>query len=179
LQRRIRDTVAEVCGVSPESLLLGVDGCSVCVFGAPLRAMARAYARFAAAKPGGDARERALDRIRRAMMQYPIATGGIRRFSSQVMVASGGTLVAKGGAEGLECMGVPELGLGIALKCEDGRSRAAGPAAVALLGHLGLLSGEALAQLEPWRQPLVRNAAGLVVGEIRARVVEALDAVTS
>jgi L-asparaginase II len=179
LQRRVRDTVADLCGVKPESLLLGVDGCSVCVFGTPLRSMAYAYAKFAAARPGGDARERALDRIRNAMMEFPIATGGGRRFSSQLMMASDGALVAKGGAEGLECVGVPAHGLGIALKCEDGRSRGVGPAVVALLRHLDLLSEEQAGRLEAWRRPLVRNAAGLVVGEIRARVVDALDAVTT
>ena len=179
LQRRVRETVAELCGVAPESLSLGIDGCSVCVFGAPLQAMARAYAKFAAARAGGDARERALERIRSAMMEFPVATGGGRRFSTQLMIAADGTLVAKGGAEGLECMGVPARGFGIALKCEDGRSRGVGPAVVALLRHLGLLSEEQAERLEPWRRPLLRNAAGVVVGEIRAQVVEVLAGVTA
>jgi L-asparaginase II len=178
LQRRLRETVAALCGVAPEALLVGVDGCSVSVFGAPLWTFAYAYAKFAAARPEGDARERALDRIRRAMIRYPAATGGGRRFSTQLMEAAGGTLVAKGGAEGLECVGVPDRGLGIALKCEDGRSRGVGPAVVTLLEHLGLLTPEQVERLDPWRRPAVRNAAGLVVGEVRARV-ESLDAVPS
>jgi len=140
--------------------------------------MARAFARFAAARPEGDARERALDRIRRAMIRYPGTTGGSKRFSTQLMEAAGGTLVAKGGAEGLECVGVPSHGLGIALKCEDGRSRAVGPAVVALLEHLDLLTPEQVEALDRWRRPMVHNARGSAVGEIRARVV-ALDAVTS
>jgi L-asparaginase II len=178
LQRRMRETVADMCGMEPEALLVGVDGCSVSVFGAPLEAMARAFARFAAARPEGGVRERALDRIRRAMMRYPGATGGSRRFSTQLMEAAGGSLVAKGGAEGLECVGAPARGLGIALKCEDGRSRGVGPAVVALLEHLDLLTPAQAAALETWRRPIVRNARGLAVGEVRARVA-AFDAVTS
>lgn len=178
LQRRLRETVADVCGVEAEALLVGIDGCSISVFGAPLSAMARGYARFAAARPEGDVRERALDRIRRAMIRYPGTTGGSKRFSTHLMEAAGGTLVAKGGAEGLECVGVPSRGLGIAVKCEDGRSRGMGPAVVALLEHLDLLAPGQAEALDRWRRPLVRNARGLAVGEIRARVV-ALDAVTS
>jgi len=172
LQQRILGVVAEMCDVAPKDVLLGVDGCSVCVFGVPLRSMALAYARFAAAGPDGDARERALDRIRRAMMRYPRTTGGARRFSTQLMEVTGGTVVAKGGAEGLECIGVPSRGLGIAIKCEDGRTRAVAPAAIALLDHLGLLTPEQRRGLESWGRPVVRNAAGLAIGEIRATIRE-------
>ncbi len=178
LQQRMRETVAEMCGMEPEALLVGVDGCSVCAFGAPLAAMARAYARFAAARAEGGTRERALDRIRRAMIRHPEVTGGSMRFSTQLMVAAGGSLVAKGGAEGLECVGVPSRGLGMALKCEDGGSRGVAPAVVALLEHLDLLTQDHAAALETWRRPIVRNVRGLAVGEVRARVA-ALDAVTS
>ena len=36
-----------------------------------------------------------------------------------------GRLFVKVGAEGVFCAAVPELGLGIALKCDDGAGRAA------------------------------------------------------
>jgi len=173
LQQRTLQTVAAMCGVDPADVLIGVDGCSVCVFGVPLRAMALAYARFAAAGSDGDARERALDRTRRAMMRFPRTTGGARRFSTQLMELTDGTLVAKGGAEGLECIGVPARQLGIAVKCEDGQTRAVGPATVALLEHLGLLTPAQRHALEPRRRPVVRNAADLAVGEIRVTLRDA------
>ncbi len=178
LQKRVRETVAAMCGVAAETLLVGIDGCNVPVFGAPLHVMARSYARFAAASATGDAREAALERIRRAMMRYPVITGGAERFSTQLMEASGGTLVSKGGAEGLECIGVPSRGLGIVVKCEDGRTRGVAPAVVALLQHLGALTSEQAEVLEPWARPAVRNAVGKVVGEVRAHF-HALDSVVS
>ena len=178
LQQRVRETVAALCGVAAETLLVGIDGCNVPVFGAPLHAMARSYARFAAASAAGDARDVALERIRRAMMRYPAITGGAERFSTHLMDAAGGTLVSKGGAEGLECIGVPSRGLGIVVKCEDGRTRGVAPAVVALLQHLELLSGEQAAALEPWARPAVRNAVDKVVGEMRVRF-DALASVVS
>jgi L-asparaginase II len=172
LQQLMRVTVAELCGLAPESLAVGVDGCSVSVFGAPLSAMARSFARLAAARPGSDVRETALNRIRGAMLEFPVATGGDARFSTVLMQAAQGRLVAKGGAEGLECVGVPARGLGVALKCEDGGTRAVAPAVVALLDKLGLLDAEALALLETWRAPVIKNVAGLEVGRLEPQLLE-------
>src|SRR5439155_569103 len=94
--------------------------------------MAQAYARLAAAPAAGDARDRALARIRGAMSTFPLAIGGEGRLSTMLMQASAGRLVAKGGAEGLQCVAIPHRGLGIALKCEDGAGRAVGPATIAV-----------------------------------------------
>jgi L-asparaginase II len=168
LQQLMRRTVAELCGVSPGSLTVAVDGCGVSVFGLPLAAMARAYARLAAAAPGGDARERALSRIRGAMCAFPRMVAGEGRFSTVLMESTRGRLVAKGGAEGLECVGVPARGLGLALKCEDGQARGVGPASLALLEQLGELSVDELERLAASRRPMITNHTGLEVGALEA-----------
>ena len=170
VQQLMRRTVAEVCGLAPESLGVAVDGCSVQVFALPLEAMARGYAALASARPEGGARARALDRIRRAMMAYPRLTAGEGRPASELMEAAPGVVVAKGGAEGLECAGLPEHGLGIAVKAEDGAARAVGPAMGAVLRQLGALSDAARERLAPWVRPVVRNVAGLEVGAIEAQL---------
>ena len=170
VQQLMRKTVAEVCGVAPESLAVAVDGCSVSVFGLPLAGMARAYAKLAAARSDGDARERALARIRDAMRAWPRATGGAGRLSSELMERTAGRLVAKGGAEGLECAGLPGAEWGLALKCEDGQSRAIGPALMGLLDQLGALDAGENAKLVDLRRPVIRNHAGLEVGAITAEV---------
>ena len=168
VQQLMKTTVAEVCGLKPESLAVAVDGCNVSVFGLPLAAMARGYARLAAASPDGDPRERALHRIRGAMCGHPRAVGGDGRFSTVLMEGTGGRLVAKGGAEGLECVGLPARRLGMAIKCEDGQARGVGPATLALLEHLGELSGDERAFLGESRRPVVLNHAGLEVGALEA-----------
>jgi L-asparaginase II len=159
-------SVAEVCGMRLEDVATGTDDCGVVVFGMPLASMARGYARLATARADGDARERALFRIRSAMMAHPQAVGGAARFSTRLMEACAGRIVAKGGAEGLECFGIPERGLGAALKARDGASRPLGPAAVALLDHLGVLSEAERERLAPSREPAFRNHSGREVGRL-------------
>jgi L-asparaginase II len=170
VQQLMHRTVAEACGIPSGALEVAVDDCGVSVFALPLAAMARGYARLAAASASGDRRERALQRIRQAMAAHPRATGGPGRFSSLLIEATRGRLVAKGGAEGLECMAVTTAGLGIAVKVEDGQTRAAGPAVIALLEHLGMLEPEERTRLGSARRPLIFNPAGLEVGSIEGTV---------
>jgi len=170
VQELMKRTVAEMCGVAAESMETAIDGCSVPVFGLPLAAMARGYARLAAATADGDPRSQALDRIRRAMCAHPWAVGGQGRFSTVLMEKTGGRLVAKGGAEGLECVGLPGRRLGIALKSEDGAARGLSSATVALLEHLEELTPGERSALSASRRPVVTNHAGLEVGTIEAVV---------
>lgn len=170
VQQLLLRTVAEVCGVAPESVRTAVDGCSVVVFALPLRAMARGYARLASAmrdRPT-DGRLAALARIGNAMRTHPRTVEGDGRVSTALMEATEGRLVAKCGAEGLQLVGIPERGLGLALKCVDGATRATGPAIVEVLGRIGVLSSKEANRLASLRRPLVRNAAGLEVGHIEA-----------
>ena len=171
VQQLMRRTVAECCGLAPEALQVGVDGCSVSVFGLPLAAMAHGYARLAAAiAHGGDARAQALQRIGRALTAHPRAVEGAGRLSTALMETTGGRVAAKGGAEGLELVAVPGRSLGIAVKCEDGGARAVAPATVALLGELGVLTATEMDALAGQRRPRLTNAAGLDVGQLEAEV---------
>ncbi|HEY2954409.1 MAG TPA: asparaginase [Candidatus Eisenbacteria bacterium] len=170
VQRLMRRTVAEVCGMDPAAVAVAVDGCSASVFGLPLAAMARAYAVLSAARAEGDARARALDRIRRAMQRYPMAVGGRGRFSTTLMEAGGGRWVAKGGAEGLQCVGIPGRGLGLALKCEDGQGRGVAPAVIALLEQIGEIGAADRERLRDLARPVLRNHAGLEVGFLETSI---------
>jgi L-asparaginase II len=172
-QQLVRRTIAEACGVPPASLAAGTDGCSLPVFALPLHAMARGYAVLGAARPGGDARARALARIADAMTGYPIAIEGSGRPCTLLMEAARGRLVAKHGAEGLMLLAARDRGIGIAIKCEDGTTRAVAPAAVAVLERLGVLSPAELAGLDALRRPVIRNVVGLEVGDLEATVREA------
>lgn len=171
LQQLLLRTVAECCGVAPGSVLLGVDGCSVPVFGVPLAAMAWGYARLAGAMVrAGDARARALQRIGRAMTAHPVVVEGHGRLATDVMLATAGRVLAKSGAEGLLLVADPAQGLGIAIKCEDGAMRALGPAAVELLRRLSVLRPDELPALAAHRRPPVLDAAGHEVGWLEAHV---------
>jgi L-asparaginase II len=119
LQQEIRALVEDAAGASADAT--ATDGCGVVTFAMPLQAMANAFARLAARELAGS------ERITAAMTSKPELVEGPGRTATEVMKALPG-VVAKGGAEGLLCLGYPD-GVGFALKCEDGSSRPLGPAA--------------------------------------------------
>jgi L-asparaginase II len=103
-----------------------IDGCGVVTFGLPLERMAHAFARLVRGEPEG------ADRVAAAMTAAPDLVEGPGSPATETMRALPGAVV-KGGAEGLLCVGLPD-GSGLALKAEDGASRAVGPAAALILG---------------------------------------------
>jgi L-asparaginase II len=129
LQQEIAALVADVVGAK-RSLPIATDGCGVVTFALPLKWMAAAFGRLAARELDGS------PRIVAAMTALPELVEGPGRTATEVMKALPGT-IAKGGAEGLLCVGYPD-GLGFALKSEDGASRALGPAAGLLFGITAL-----------------------------------------
>ena len=76
----------------------------------------------------------------------------------------GARLFVKTGAEGVFCAALAEQGLGIAVKCDDGASRAA---EVVVAATLARLLPDDRGTLEPFVRPILRNWNGIVVGGLR------------
>jgi L-asparaginase II len=149
VQRAMLAVHAEAAEVAQQDLLTGLDGCGVVTFALPLERMAYAFSRFERLEAG--------ERVAAAMREYPELIRGPLAADTRLMRALPGW-IAKGGAEGLFC--AAGHGLGVALKSEDGNSRALGPAAAAFFERLGLdLSELAVIALENSRKERV--------GEIR------------
>jgi L-asparaginase II len=62
---------------------------------------------------------------------------------------------------------LPELGLGVAIKCEDGAGRAAETATAALISRFLPLNEQEHAALAPRLEPPLHNWNGVQVGQIR------------
>jgi L-asparaginase II len=165
VQQRMQHELTRWSGVAAEDLTQGVDGCGVVTFGLELERLAVAFARFAAASRRGDAGPAA---IVAAMTGNPEMVAGTGRLCTALMRATGGRIFAKVGAEGVYCAGVPGAELGIALKVEDGSRRAAEPALIAILQHLGLLTDEESAELDDHAAPAILNTRGERVGMLRS-----------
>ncbi len=144
--------LAEVSGAagSPPAATAG-DGCGIVNFAFPIESMALAFARLEDID-GGQA-------ICAAMRAYPELIRGPKGLDTNLMQAFPGW-IAKGGAEGLLCA-AGSGGLGIALKVEDGSTRALRPALGSFLGALGL-DGSAFGPVA------IRNSRNEVVGELAA-----------
>ena len=165
VQRHCAGAIAALAGLDrlPEP---GIDGCGLPNHPLPLRGLARAAAILA--DPGGEApsRRAALIRIGAAMRAQPHMVAGTGRCCTALMSLLP-DVIAKTGAEGAYLAALPARGLGIALKAEDGATRAAETALLALLAHLGALGGEVPEGLQRFRTPRLRNTAGSVVGHVR------------
>lgn len=149
--------------LAPPEMLLGVDGCGVVVFGGPLEALARAYARLGAASENGDEVPRT---IVSAMLAHPFLVAGTDRFDSILMEETRGAVLAKTGSEGVHACAVPELGLGIAVKAEDGAQRAQYAATIRLLQAFGVLEEELTPRLDDYMRRPIRTSRGEQVGEV-------------
>ena len=123
LQREILALVSGLVGREPAT---AIDGCGVPTFALTLTEMALMFAGVARGEPEGMAT------LTAAMTAHPELVGGPKAVDTLAMRALPGA-VAKRGAEGLLCAGLPD-GTGMALKVEDGANRAAYAAAGVVLG---------------------------------------------
>jgi L-asparaginase II len=176
VQLAIGETISQFSGIAIEDIAVAVDGCGVPVFGVTVKAMALMYARLVATPQEFEEPTReACKRIVSAMTKYPEIIGGTAdRLDTEMMRATGGTLISKVGAEGVYTAGVLPCdewpkGLGLALKIEDGDDHRARPTVVIeSLNQLGVLNDQALEAVSKYAFFAVRNRLEEVVGEVRA-----------
>ncbi len=137
VQRAIRAATEETAGETAEGY--AVDGCSAPNFAITLQALATQAAGFARPNQAfTGARAAAATRLRDAMMAYPELVAGEGRACTALMRAAPGRVAAKTGAEGVFLAILPEQGLGIALKIDDGATRGSEAAITALLTRFGI-----------------------------------------
>ncbi len=165
VQKAVRRAFEETCG--EESPAFGIDGCSAPSFAASLTGIARAMAGFAAAGKGHSARDKAMVSLREAMIAHPELVSGKGRCCAALMYAAKGQAAVKTGAEGFFVAILPGLGLGVALKIEDGATRASEAAMAAILVRLGVVEAEN-PSVEAFLAPRIENWDGLHVGDVRA-----------
>ena len=164
VQRQVKAALEDVCGERLDEARRGVDGCSIPTYAISLRALALGFARMATGRGLGGARAAAAARLFAAIAAHPFHVAGTGRFDTQAMTMLQGRAVTKTGAEGVFCASLPELGLGLAVKADDGASRAAETAIAALIARFLPAAAETLA---PFLCARVTNWRGTQVGEAR------------
>ena len=137
IQQEIRSILEYMMEIDLRNASMGIDGCSIPTWGIPLKAMAKGFARFATGDQLTKEHKVACEKLLSAMVTEPFYVAGTDRHCTTVMKAFGGSVVCKTGAEGVFAAGIPELGLGIALKAQDGTKRAAEVALSQILHQLG------------------------------------------
>jgi L-asparaginase II len=176
IQQLILKTFAEMVGLKPESVVVGIDGCSAPNFAVPLRSAALGYARLCDPSGLEPARADACRRIIRAMTTNGMMVAGPERFDTLVMQIAQGKLMCKTGAEGYLGLGIlpnaiepgsPALGLAMKISDGDELTRARPMVALQILREMGVLSKSELDALANFDRRPIYNFRHLEVGEYR------------
>lgn len=172
VQQRILGVLEQMTGAEPGAAVpCAVDGCSVPTWAWSLGNLAFAWANLAAPDALPPARAEAARRVTAAMAAHPDMVHGPGTFDTEVLRVFDGRVIVKRGAEGVHCAGLPDYGLGVAVKIDDGAGRASERVLAALLHRIGVVE-ECGIDL-PVTVPL-QSRAGLAAGQMR--VVGGLEA---
>jgi len=167
VQQRILGTLEAMCGINLSQAPRGTDGCSVPTWAIPLSNLAYAFAHLGAPDGLPPARAEAARRLRSAVTAEPFMVAGTDRYCSTLMSVAGEAIFVKTGAEGVFCAALPEYGLGVALKCDDGAARGSQYMLTAVLQRIGALNDEIAAQLDTIVTVPIENCNGAPVGLVR------------
>lgn len=167
VQMEARAAMEGMIGMSLSDMARGTDGCSIPTYAMPLDRLAQGFACFGTGEGLEPIRADATARLYDACVENPFMVAGTGRFCSQVMGALSGRVFVKTGAEGVFIASIPEKGLGVALKCEDGATRASETMMAAVIEALIELDEDESKALAPWLQPRLENWNGIHVGDVR------------
>ncbi|HEY5008901.1 MAG TPA: asparaginase [Caulobacteraceae bacterium] len=139
VQRLALAAIAEMSGLDPAAMPVGIDGCAAPAAATPLRGLATAMARIADPSGLSPGRAEATRRLYAAVRANPLYVAGTGRACTALIEAAGGAATVKTGAEGAFVAVLGELGLGVALKIDDGAGRASETAIATILAALGVV----------------------------------------
>jgi L-asparaginase II len=131
VMREVSAALAATTGCDLREAPRGVDGCSIPTYALPLHRLALAFARVGTGIGLSAAHANAAQRLRRAAAGAPFMVSGTGRFDTRVMERLGERVFCKVGAEGMYCAALPEQGLGVAIKIDDGNNARACEVAMA------------------------------------------------
>ena len=141
LQQQVLKRVGELLGMPGAELVTARDDCGAPTLQLQLSQMALLFAHLGASE------QAELERLSRAMLAHPELVAGSGRFDTEVMRSSHGQVLSKGGAEGIQCLSRVGEDLGLAIKVEDGASRAKHAVALHLIKQLEWLTPLTLEEL--------------------------------
>ena len=161
LQQEVCKRVGELLGLPAAELVMARDDCGAPTLQLQLAQMALLQAHLG----GGQLPD--LERLCRAMLAHPELVAGEGCFDTEVMRLGHQQVLSKGGAEGIQCLSRVGEGLGMAIKVEDGSSRAKHAVALHLLSQLDWLTPGSLEELRQRFQNPATHLRLEVRGELR------------
>ena len=167
VMREVTAALQATTGYDLASAPRGTDGCSIPTYAVPLRHLARAFARIGSGVGLSDGHARAAKRLRAAVAKAPFMVAGTDRFDTRVMERLGERVFCKVGAEGVFCAALPERGLGVAIKIDDGNNaRACEVVMAAVIEAFVALDDEQATLMRSLSDVRLSNWNGIEVGRL-------------
>lgn len=167
VQAAVRAILSELTDTALSADNAGTDGCSIPTYAIPLRRLALGFARMATGEGLSADRAAASRRLFAACRREPFFVAGTGRFCTEAMTLFGERLFVKTGAEGVFCAAFPTLGLGVALKCDDGAGRASEAMIATVVDAMLRPEGDERARFAKWLEPAVLTVRSAVAGSVR------------
>jgi L-asparaginase II len=169
VMREVTAALQAATGYELARTAVGTDGCSIPTFAVPLRHLALAFARVATGQGLSPGHAQAAQRLRKAVARAPFMVAGSERFDTRVMERLGERVFCKVGAEGVYCAALPEAGLGVAIKMDDGNTaRGCEVVMAALIARLVRLDDAERGFIATLADVPLVNWNGIEVGRLRA-----------
>ena len=169
VMREVTAALAAATGADLARAPAGTDGCSIPTFAFPLRQLAHGFARIGSGVGLRDDHARAARRLRRAVAASPFHVAGTGRLDTRLMQRLGERLFCKVGAEGVYGAALPEAGLGVAIKMDDGNTaRAAEVVLAAVVEALVRLDDDERSVVQGISDAPLVNWNGIEVGRLQA-----------
>ena len=169
VMREVAGALQAATGFDLARTARGIDGCSIPTYAIPLRHLARAFARVGSGVGLSEGHARAAKRLRTAVARAPFMVAGTGRFDTRVMERFGERVFCKVGAEGVYCAALPEAGLGVAIKIDDGNNaRAAEVVMAAVIEALVALDDAQATFVRTLSDLSLKNWNGIEVGRLQA-----------
>ncbi|MFM8608801.1 MAG: asparaginase [Hyphomicrobiales bacterium] len=167
VQKEIRAAGEEITGFRVREEWTGTDGCSIPTYAMPLKNLAHGFAKLGTGTGLAPERAKAAARLRRAAAAHPFMVAGTGRLDTVAMEIFGARLFMKTGAEGVYCAALPEQGLGIALKADDGETRASQAMLAGIVHRFLRMSEEERRAFNAKAWPTLTNWNGMAVGSVK------------
>lgn len=170
VQQAGTDVIATCAGAELDAVGIAIDGCGAPVHEITVTQMAHAMHRLGCPDTLPEPMAAAARRVTAGMEAHPEMVAGLRRFDTDLMEVAGAVLLAKAGAEGVHGVAVPHLGLGLAVKVEDGHDRGYRQVVIELLRRHGALTPDEADTLSERHGRALKNFAGTEVGHLAVMI---------
>ena len=175
VQQKILETFSDFCGLEPDQVQIGRDGCSVPTFAIPLFNAALGWARLVKPDRLPESRSQACQKITSAMGDHPFYVAGPGRLDTRLMELARGKIISKAGAEAYQAAGIfenaispgsPALGITLKIASGDLGKRALEAVMIEILRQLKLLSPDQITELSDLGPTLkYHNQCQIPIGE--------------